>query len=172
MGLIFDVLSAINDPKKVASVESLGGIYDGIQQLAGNHGLNSAATQSIVSSVGDQLRTSLQKQATGGNAVDIAGLIGKFATGSSTGASLQSLIPDSAQQLLLKGMTDKLGLSSTGALGLVGSLAPLLLKFLNLGSSSQGVGSNPILTTFLDSNHDGNVDLGDALKFAGRFLTR
>jgi len=57
-------------------------------------------------------------------------------------------------------------------LGLVGSLAPLLLKFLNLGSSSQGVGSNPILTTFLDSNHDGNVDLGDALKFAGRFLTR
>jgi hypothetical protein len=93
-------------------------------------------------------------------------------TNVAVGTSLQSLIPDSAQQLLLKGLTDKLGLSSTGALGLVGSLAPLLLKFLNLGASSQGVGSNPILTTFLDSNHDGNVDLGDALKFAGRFLSR
>ncbi len=170
MALIFDVLSAINDPKKLASVETLSGICDGIQKLSLSHGLNPAATQSVVSSVGDQLRAGLQKQASGSSPLDLAGLISKV-SGGNVGA-LQSLIPDSAQQVLLKGLTDKMGLSSTGALGLVGSLTPLLLKFLNLGGSSQGIGNNPLLTTFLDSNHDGNVDMGDALKFAGRFLTR
>jgi hypothetical protein len=174
MGLIFDVLSAINNPKQQASIDSLSSIVNGVQQLAGTHGLDSAATQSVLSSVGSQLRSGLQQQVASGNPADLAGLIGKFAAGNSNLSALQSLIPESAQQQLLQTLTQKAGLNSASALGLVGTLAPLLLKFLNQGAPAQGSagGSNPILTAFLDSNHDGNVDLGDAFRFASRFLSR
>jgi len=40
-----------------------------------------------------------------------------------------------------------------------------------MGASTSGVGgSNSLLNTFLDSDRDGDTDLGDVFKFANRFL--
>ena len=70
MGLFFDVLSAINNPNQQANVEQLGGLTNEIQQVAGKFGLDAAATQSVVSAIGSQLRPALQQQATSGNPLD------------------------------------------------------------------------------------------------------
>jgi hypothetical protein len=73
---------------------------------------------------------------------------------------------------LIQGLTQQTGLSANSATELLSSLLPLLLKFLNLGAATPGsLGKNPVLASFLDSDHDGDVDLGDAFKFASRFVT-
>jgi len=173
MGLIFDVLSAVNNPKQLASVENLSSIFNSVQQLAGNHSLDATGTQSVISTIGNQLRSSLKQQATTGN-LDLGGLINQFTGGNPNLKSLQSLIPESAQQQLLQGLTQKLGLNSGSAQGLIGGITPILLNLLHLGSPSPGSGplstKNPLLTSFLDSDHDGDVDLGDAFRFISRFL--
>jgi hypothetical protein len=57
---------------------------------------------------------------------------------------------------------------------LVPALIPVVLRMLNMGKAQTSVGqiaSNPLLTSFLgDANQDGSTDLGDVMKFAGRFL--
>jgi hypothetical protein len=171
MGLFFDVLTAINNPNQQASVEQLGSLTNEIQQVAGKFGLDAAKTQSVVSAIGSQLRPALQQQSTSGNPLDLGSLIGQVTGGGSNLGALQSMIPPQAQQLLLQGISAKTGLSASSAEGLLPSLLPTVMKFLNLGAPTPGsIGTNPLLTGFLDSDKDGDVDLGDVLKFATRFL--
>jgi hypothetical protein len=59
-------------------------------------------------------------------------------------------------------------------------LVPIVLNLLKSGSSvhnpaaaqSASAGSNPVLNSFLDANGDGNVDIGDAMSMAGRYLSQ
>ena len=81
-------------------------------------------------------------------------------------------MPAGMQEQLLQGVMQKVGLNSEQAQGLLNNLMPMLLQFLHLGAPAPGSsgGGNPLMSAFLDSDHDGDVDLGDAFKFAGRFL--
>jgi len=173
MGLFFDILSAVNNPKQQASVEQLSSLTQEIGQISSRFGLDNSATQSLISSLGNQLRPALQQQLSETNSPDFGKLIGQFTGGGSSNlGALQCLIPPQAQQLLLQGLTSKIGLSANSAGELLPSLLPILLKFLNLGSPAPGAaGTNPVLASFLDSDHDGDVDLGDVFKFASRFIT-
>jgi hypothetical protein len=50
-------------------------------------------------------------------------------------------------------------------------LVPLVLKFLQTGNNAQNPqGSNPVLNTFLDADNDGDVDIADAMRMAGRYF--
>jgi hypothetical protein len=52
-------------------------------------------------------------------------------------------------------------------------LIPVVLKFLQQGNTKQtGAGRNSVLSTFLDSDGDGDTDIGDAMSIAGRFLNQ
>jgi hypothetical protein len=45
------------------------------------------------------------------------------------------------------------------------------LKFLQTGNNtSNPQGSNPVLNSFLDADGDGDVDIADAMKMAGRYF--
>jgi hypothetical protein len=54
------------------------------------------------------------------------------------------------------------------------TLVPLALNFLKTGNSAQNPGnsSNSVLNSFLDADGDGDVDLGDALQMAGKYLNQ
>jgi hypothetical protein len=172
MGLIFDVLSAIGNPSQAASVDGLSAVTTEIQQVAERYGLDASATQGVLSSAGGQLRSALQQQASGDRPVDLGGLLAQVAGGNATVGALSSLVPPQVQAQLLQGLAQKYGFNASSAQGLLPSLLPLLLKFLNLGAPSTGSGfKNPVLASFLDCDRDGDVDFGDAFKFANRFLT-
>ena len=52
-------------------------------------------------------------------------------------------------------------------------LVPLVLNFLKTGTHSRNpLGSNPVLSGFLDTDHDGDVDVADALQMASRHLKK
>lgn len=174
MGLFFEVLSAINNPNQNASVDQLSTITNTVQQLATSHGVEPSTMQSVLSGLGGALRPALQQQATGGG---LGNLVGQLTGGGglSGAGALSSLLTPELQQQIAQGVAQKTGMSSGVIQSLLPSLVPVVMQLLNMGSSSNagglaGLASNPLLRSFLDSDRDQDVDLGDVFKFSSRFL--
>lgn len=170
MSLFFDVLSAINNPQQQANIAQLEAVTNTVQQLAGNHGVDANQMQAVLSAVGGALQPALKQHSGGG----LDSLISE-AIGSGGGASaLQSLITPHLQNQMISSIAQSTGLPTGTLQTLVPALIPVVLRLLNMGKGQTAPGqsaSNSLLTAFLgDANQDGNTDLGDVLKFAGRFL--
>ena len=72
---------------------------------------------------------------------------------------------------LIQGLSQKTGVNAGMLQTILPALIPVVLQFLNMGGTKTGgSAANPLLQSFLDSDHDQDVDLGDVFKFAGRFL--
>lgn len=166
--MFFEVLSAINDPNQQASIGQLEQVTKSVQQLAGSKGVNSNQMQSMMTILGGALQPILkQKQSQLG--------IGQLASmlGSTDGSSaLASIMSPQIQQQLVQSVVQKTGMQASVAQAILPQLLPLVMKLFNMGSptpKSVG-GTNSLLTTFLTDNRTGNTDLGNVMKFAGRFL--
>jgi hypothetical protein len=171
MGLFFDVLSAINNPNQQGSVNQLESIINSIQQLVTNRGIQPSQMQNAMSVLGNILRPTLQKQQSALGGSQLQNLINQAAnTGISTSGQ-ESLLSPQLQQQIVQAVSQKTGLSPNVIQAALPSLTSAMLGFLNMGATKPGIqGSNPILNTFLDSDRDGDTDLGDVLKFANRFI--
>jgi hypothetical protein len=175
MGMFFDVLSAINNPNQQASVAQLASITNSIQQVAASQGIDPGKTQSLISALGGFLRPALQQQqsAIGGSQFD--SLLGRLGTGAGTAAgmsAISSLFPPQLQQQMIQGIAQKTGLSPNMLQSAMPILIPAVLGLLNMGANKPGsAAGNPLLKSFLDSDRDGDADLGDVFKFATRFLS-
>ncbi|MEY3827810.1 MAG: hypothetical protein RLZZ148_2631 [Cyanobacteriota bacterium] len=96
-------------------------------------------------------------------------LLGKVLGGN---AALESLFPDGVQEQISQTVAQRSGLGPSVIKSLLPALLPIVLGLLKMGSGKQGglPTKNGILNAFLDSDRDGDVDLGDAFKFGMRFL--
>lgn len=174
MGLFFDVLSSINNPNQSGSVEQLSTLTNAAQQLGAGNGVNASMLQTALSTVGGSLLPVLKQQslAPGGNQA-LAGLLNQF-TGAGVGAgtaALPSFLTPQLQQQIVQAISHKTGLSAAVLQPLLLGLIATAMGFLGMGASKPGVpGGNSILNTFLDSDRDGDTDLGDVFKFANRFI--
>ena len=174
MGLFFDVLSAINNPNQQASVSQLDSITSSLQQLSSSRGIQPTQMQSMMSVLGGALRPMLQKQQTTMGTNQLGGLIGQLAGGSAGGNSslMQSLFTPQLQQQLTQVVAQKTGISPNLIQMALPTLIPAVMGLLNMGSPKPGTqASNSVLDTFLNSQRDGDVDLGDVFRFANRFLS-
>ena len=63
-------------------------------------------------------------------------------------------------------------MTSQAVMALLPVLVPLVLNLLKTGSSKAGAVAtgNPVMNAFLDSDGDGDVDLGDLMSHASRFM--
>lgn len=188
MGLFYDILSSINNPELQGDVSSLEAITKTVQDVTQKNGIDSATTQTMLSTIGNYLRSSLLEQrstggnqqlenilgqATGGNALGgLLGGLGGLAGGTASTALIQSLIPASVQQQIVNTISQKTGLKAEMIQGLLPVLIPAVLGLLKMGTpKTSGLpGNNPLLNSFLDGDKDGDVDLGDVFKFASRFV--
>lgn len=169
MGLFFDVLSAINNPNQQGSVDQLGAIVNGIQQLA--PGVDASTTQTALSALTGVLRSTLKQHATTGGAGALENILGQFTGGAGLGALPSLLSSPQLQQQIAQVVAQKTGLNAGTVQSLLPGLITAALGFLKIGDAKPGTGtSNTVLNAFLDSDRDGSVDLGDALKFATRFF--
>jgi hypothetical protein len=170
MGLFFDVLSAINNPNQQGNVGQLETLTHTLGQAATTRGLDSAQMPTILSALGSVVGPALtqQKALVGGGQIE--NLIAQ--AGSTGGASaLQSLFPSAMQSQMVESVAQKTGLNPSMLQPLLPMLLPTVLGLLNMGGSKPGhQGPNTLLNTFLDGDRDGDTDLGDVMKFAGRFL--
>jgi Bacterial protein of unknown function (DUF937) len=190
MGVFFELLSAINNPEQKANVNQLSQVTNTIQQLTKSNGIDPAMAESIMSVVGENLRSAMQQQGDSprdrGGSSQLSNLIGQVAGGNNplSGAigslgggnlgvgAIQSMIPPQIQQQMIEGLVKKTGLSANVAQSILPALLPAVFNLLQMGASKSGTqgANNPVLNAFLDSNNSGGADLGDVLKFANRFL--
>lgn len=170
MSMFFEILKSINNPNQQGSVDQLGSIMQTVQQLGSGNGLDANTIQQVISSLGSQVAPGLAKEAVGGG-LNLENIIGQVAGGGSAMSALSSFLTPELQQQILQGISTKTGLDSGTLQTLLPKLLPVVMGLLNFGANKSGGGGvNSVLTAFLDSNSDGQTDLGDVIKFAGRFL--
>ncbi|MBX2865336.1 MAG: DUF937 domain-containing protein [Leptolyngbyaceae cyanobacterium MAG.088] len=170
MGIFDQVMGAIQDPNREASIGQLGQIVSMAQQVAQSNNANSSATQQAASVVGGFVQSALrEKQQTQGmNAV-----LDLVKQGTTDGAGvLPKLFSSNQQTEIASAVSQKTGLDASQVMVMLPMVIPIVMKFLNQGSAKAGAQAegNPLVSAFLDGDGDGDVDMGDVLKMAGRFL--
>ncbi|MEA5465326.1 DUF937 domain-containing protein [Leptothoe sp. PORK10 BA2] len=166
--MFFEVLSAINDPNQQASIGQLEQVTKSVQQLAGSKGVNPSQMQSMMTILGGALQPILKQKQSQLGAGQLASMLG----GTSDSSALTSILSPQIQQQLIQAVVQKTGMQASIAQAILPQILPLVMKLFNMGAPTpESVGgTNSLLTTFLAENRSGNTDLGNVMKFAGRFL--
>ncbi len=180
MSFFDQILTAIEDPNQAASADGLGNILGAFQQASSQHGVAPDTMQSVVSLLGGAVQSSLQDQQATHGSDHVMGLLNQFSGGGGAGAMNALFSPDMQQQVA-GGISQKTGLDASVVLGLLPMLLPVVLNLIQGGGQQGSMGGgmtsqpaaaagNPLLNAFLDRDHSGSVDLGDALNMASQYL--
>ncbi|ELS04034.1 Bacterial protein of unknown function (DUF937) [Xenococcus sp. PCC 7305] len=173
MSIFEQILGAINNPEKEASTNQLGSILDTVQQLSGNYQANPDAVQSAMSIVGNYTKSALQQQRSQSGTAQVNQLINQFGGTQANSQVLSTLFNSSQLQSMIQQISLRTGLDARMIQGMLPILVPLVLNFLKTGNNKGNIQiDNPVVSSFLDSDGDGDVDLQDALNMASRYLAR
>ena len=172
MALFDEIMSAIANPSQQASTDQMGTMLTMVQQLAGHHGVETMAAQAAMSALSSHVQSALQGNQAAGGVDQVASLVGQFAGTSPNTAAVSALFPGQQQQEVVQSVAQSTGMDANLIQSMLPALVPLALNMLQSGANrnSAASGSNPVLNAFLDSDHNGSVDLGDALAMARQFM--
>ncbi|MEM8603772.1 MAG: DUF937 domain-containing protein [Cyanobacteria bacterium P01_F01_bin.86] len=172
MGLFDQVVSAINDPDKQASASQIGQVFSAVQQMSQQNNTSPDAMQTAASVLGSYMRSSLkEKRNSQGDGV-VQALVQQGAQSGLAGQVLGQLLNSGQQAQVVQAISQKTGMNSQQIQAMLPMLVPVVMQMLNSGSNNQGAAAgsnNPVLNAFLDADGDGDVDMGDMLRMAGRF---
>lgn len=170
MSLFDQILGAVNNPDQQGSMNQLGNLVNMAQQVSGQYGMDPAMTKTVMSMVGGAVQSGLQNHQDANGLDATQGLVEQL--GSSATAdpnAIASLIPMDVQQQICRAIAQRTGLDAGMIQSMLPSLIPVAMSMLQ-GGASQGGSGNPLLSTFLDKNNDGNLDMGDAMGLAMQFM--
>lgn len=176
MALFDQIMGAIANPNQQGNPDQMGTILNTVQQVAGSRGLDPNATNTVLSVVGNYVRSSLQQQSSSGSGTAEA-IVNQYAGTGHNPAAADALFSPSQQQQVAQAAAQSSGIDAHTIQSLLPVLVPIVLNLLKSGASAQGnaanaPGSNSVLNAFLDSDRDGDVDVGDMLSMAGRFMNQ
>ncbi len=173
MSLFDQIISAVGNPQQQANPDQLGGILGMAQQLGNSHGVDSGTTQTILSALGNHVRSSLQDKQSAMGGDQVQSLVNQFGGLGNNPDAVQAVFSQGQEQQVASDISQQTGLNAGTIQAMLPVLVPILLKLLQSGSNTQNAqAGNPVLNTFLDSNQDGAVDLGDVMGMAGQFLNQ
>lgn len=173
MSIFNQILGAIDNPEREASKDQLGSIFDTVQQLSGNYQTQPDAIQSAMSIVGNYTKSALQQQRRNGNTAGVNQIVNQFGGTRANSRVLSTLFSTSQVQDMVGQISRRTGLNAGTITAMLPILVPLVLNLLKTGNKRGNVqDSNPVVSSFLDSDGDGDVDLNDALGMASRYLGR
>ncbi len=176
MGLFDQILSAVANPQQQGSPDQLSSILGVAAQMAGSHGMDSGATQAVMSILGGHVRSALQDHSTQNGADQTHSMVNQFAGLASNPGAVQALFSMGQQNQVVQDISQRTGLNSGAIQAMLPVLVPLVLQFLQSGAHNNQAAAqssgNPVLNAFLDGDRDGDVDLGDAMQMAGQFLSQ
>jgi hypothetical protein len=170
LSLFDQILGAVNNPGQQGSMDQLGGLVNMAQQVSSQYGMDPAMTQTVMSMLGGAVQSGLQNHQDANGLDATQGLVQQL--GSSATAdpnAIASLIPVDVQQQTCGSIAQRTGLDPGMVQSMLPNLIPVAMNMLQ-GGAAQGGSGNPLLNTFLDKNHDGNLDMGDAMGLAMQFM--
>jgi len=174
MSLFNQIASAISDPKLQANVGQLGSIINTLQQTGGTQNLDASKLQPMMSVVGKYVRASLQEKRNANGEGNVRQIVNQFSGTNANIEAVRALFSPQEEQQVAENASRETGIDLSTARSLLPVVVPLILQFLQTGSNSsnpQGE-ANPILNNFLDADGDGDVDMGDALSMASKYLNQ
>lgn len=173
MTLFNQILDAINNPEREASSNQLGNILNTVQQLSNSYNTNPSTIQSAMSIVGGFTRSALQQKRSTAGEAQTQNIIDQFAGTQADSQVLQMLFNNSQLQAMVQQISSRTGINAQTVQAMLPILVPLVLNFLKTGNStSDRQAGNPVLSSFLDANGDGEVDIADAMMMASRYLNK
>lgn len=171
MGLFDQVMKAVADPGRQANVGQLTQILGAAKQVGAQNNADSDTMQQAMSVIGGFVRSSLKekRQTEGASAAQAL-----LEEGSANGAAvIPKLFNNTQLTEMISAVTQKTSLNTNQVQGILPMVLPLVMKFLSSGNAKGGApatDNNPILTAFLDGDGDGDVDMGDMLGMASKFM--
>ncbi|MEB3337912.1 MAG: hypothetical protein VKJ46_10640 [Leptolyngbyaceae bacterium] len=170
MSLFDQVLGALENPEQQANPDQLSGILTTADQVGSSYGADSGTTQSVLSLVGNYVKSALlQKQMTGGQ-WEAQAIVNRFSGTTADPQAVQTLLPPNVQEQLIDEASQRTGLNPTIIQSMLPVLIPLVLNFLRSGNTHSAQAGNPVLDSFLNPND--NEGIGDAIGFIGRFFNQ
>ncbi|MEM6448973.1 MAG: hypothetical protein AAF703_01530 [Cyanobacteria bacterium P01_D01_bin.105] len=171
MGLFDQVMKAVADPSRQASVGQLTQILGSAKQVAQQNNTDADNMQTAMSVIGGFVRSSLneKRQSEGNTAAE--DLIEQCSANGA--AAIPKLFNNAQVAEMVSAVTNKTNLNSNQVQGMLPMLLPMVMQFLNAGNTKSGMantGNNPVLTAFLDGDGDGDVDISDMMGMASKFM--
>ena len=169
MGLFDQITNAIANPNQQASSAGLGDILGTIQQMSGN---DSGTNQAVVSMVSGYVRSALQEKREEGGADMVTSLVNQFSGTSPNPNAVTALFSESKLGEMVSAVAEKTGLNFDTIQMMLPMAIPSILSLLKTGASNDNPdgSDNPVLSSFLDADGDGDLDIADAMNLAQRFL--
>ena len=174
MGLLDQLMGAVANPNQQANPDQLSAIFNTVQQMSGNYGVESNATQAVLSALGGHVKTALQQQQQTVGTEGVAAIVNQVSGTHPNAGALDALFGGNQQQVV-QSVSQQSGVNASTIQAMLPALIPLVMSVLQSGAMNQGGatgagGGNPILNAFLDGDRDGDTDLGDLMSMAGRFM--
>lgn len=167
MGLFDQILSAVNDSSTQGSPGQISDILNTVNSLASDNRIDPAALPLAMSVIGKYLRPNLQeKRLTEGDS-PLENLVDQFGGTEANSELLTTVFSSPEIQNIIQEVQNKTGMNTETIESLLPSLLPLVLGFFKTGASNSG---NSLLSNFLDSDGDGDVDIADAMKMASKYF--
>lgn len=171
MNLFNHILSAIDNPAQQASSGQLTNILSTVGQLSNNAHTDPDKVQGLMSIVGKYVRPALQQKRESEGEQQAQSFINQFSGVNPSNQAVDLLFSVPQIQQLIQEAERRTGLNPNLIQSMLPTLVPLVLNFLQTGATTDSAqGANPVLSAFLDSDGDGDVDIADAMKMAGRYL--
>lgn len=173
MGLLDQILGAIDNPNQQASTGQLAQIMNTVEQLSGNYGTDPSQMNSAFSIVGNFVRSALQqKQAVQGQG-EAQAIVNQYSGSYPNPQAVNSLFSSQQINSIVDAVAQRTGLNAGMVQQMLPILVPLVLNFLKTGTQTNNTqAGNPVLNAFLDADRDGDVDIVDAMQLAARHFNR
>lgn len=184
MGLFDQILGAIDSPNQQASPDQISNILGTVQQLSNSQGIDSGTAQTAMSVVGSYVRSALQEKRQTQGAGQAEAIVNQYGGTSPSTDAVQALFGGNQQNQVVAAVSQRTGIPPQTIQMLLPILVPLVLNLLKTGASNANApnatsapgatpaGNNSVLSAFLDADGDGDVDVGDAMRLAGRYMNQ
>lgn len=174
MKLFDQIVGALNNPELQASSNQINDLMNTAQQLGVNLGGSPETTQAAMSVVGDYVRSALKEKRDNEGKESVQSLVNQYSGVKPNPAVVQLLFSPQQQNQMIEAVEKRTGINAQIIKGLLPMLVPMVLNFLQTGTNSKNPqqGDNPVLSSFLDSNGDGEADIAGVIQLAGKFFKR
>lgn len=171
MSLFNQILSAIDNPNQTANSGQLGGIINTVQQLSSTYQSNPEAVQTATAIVGKHVRSALQQKRDTEGEQQAQEIVHQYSGTSPSNQAVQVLFSSPQIQQIVNEIESRTPIPAGAIQAMLPALVPLVLNLLETGTDPQNPQSaNSVLSSFLDADGDGDIDISDAMQLAGRYL--
>ena len=177
---IFDsILSAIDNPQQQGSTNDIANIVGNVQRISQDYNVSSDTIADAVSVVGKYVKGSLQQKREQGGEQQVNQVVDQLSKTSTdvnpdnlqANPNINLLFDNPVALQMINQVCSRTGLPEPIVRSILPSLVNFVVRFIKTGNfQDNSLVTNPIAKMFLDSDKDGDVDLGDAIRLASRYL--